>query len=355
MKHAVSIIVLGVAAVSIFGCGDGTGAAPPQSPDGLIPFVAHDAAGTPEDAAPPTTPPDAGPPLEFVIEDIGSDDGIWDLWSVLGEVYALGVKNIAQPPWTQNSVFHRAISGQWERTPIPIAGSSFWGTGPNDFYLGVSGDNGTVARSVDGGLTWAAVQASFSPGFTVWNHGLIWGTSPNDLWIGTGYVEESGALFRSTDDFSSASEVPLFGSGRVYAITGDATQVLVGTSFGLFRSTDRVTFTHVSLGDLGGSGFAARDGRIFLVNSGVVAHSDDGGQTWLAGASGPWFGNLAPLTRDEIYVGGRGGTIARSTDGGMTFALVESPTQAELLSVLVVPPNDVYFAGLHGLVVHGHR
>ncbi|MDH5285479.1 MAG: YCF48-related protein [Betaproteobacteria bacterium] len=79
--------------------------------------------------------------------------------------------------------------------------------------------------------------------------------------------------------------------------------------------------------------------------------SRDGGRTWAAGK--PFDGDqhlnaLAAVPDGSVVVAGEAGFLARSTDGGRTFAPLASPYKGSFFGVLATPDGGLLVYGLRG-------
>lgn len=146
----------------------------------------------------------------------------------------------------------------------------------------VGGNNGTLARSIDGGGTWESLPTLFSGGTVQ----CLTGES-NGVWIAGGL---NGALVRSTDNGDS------WGAVTSGLSTGD--------SFVQIATDGAGRWVAVALYD--------------------VLLSDDDGATWsrVDGAATPLRGVATNGAGVWIVAGGPTNQMRRSTDGGVTWATV---------------------------------
>ncbi len=91
-------------------------------------------------------------------------------------------------------------------------------------------------------------------------------------------------------------------------------------------------------------GWAAGNGVVFTT---------DGGQTWRRGSyRGTTLYGVYFVNANTGWVVGGSGTIAKSTDGGSTWALETSPTSQNLLSVTFADANNGWAVGGNGVIIH---
>jgi photosystem II stability/assembly factor-like uncharacterized protein len=175
------------------------------------------------------------------------------------------------------------------------------------------GDNGTILRTTDGGVTWKA-QSS--------------GTT-NSLWAVT---------------FMDAK-----------------TAIVVGNSGTILRSTDTgMTWTPLptdTRATLWGISFADAKTGIVVGDRGAVLRTVEGGVTWKTlhdNNDGGFLGGLRGIfltgPNSGTAVGGQG--IWRTTDGGVTWRHQFSPSVGPMYGIAFTDTNTALAVGSGGTIVH---
>lgn len=237
-------------------------------------------------------------------------------------------------------------------------------------------NSGAIARSTDGGATWAVDRIEhLSPQ-------AVWGTSAGDIWIADGF----GYILHSTDggltwvhrEPATTSE-PCFNGvwshGDTVVVSGfEFNPQALGYDGVLLRSVDGggtwSKWTHrdgvndVLLLDVHGGGgelwaAGAEWDKVPNTTRGYLAHSIDGGATWspisldstvIAELHGVWSAPGAGV----YAVGGRAGitgVVLHSTDGGAHWN-VEAPTGGYFEGVGGTGADDVYAVAAGGVIWH---
>lgn len=227
------------------------------------------------------------------------------------------------------------------------------------------GSGGTVLRTVDGAITWQALDAS--------THTDLWGTSFPDAnfgWI----VGNSGLVKRTSDGGSSwtTQTVPLSANFRAVDFIDSNRGVAVGakasgvtTSTILYTMNGGVTWRRAaaaSTADLSGVSMAS-DVRGYAVGAnGTVLRTMSGGASW---SIIPGFGTAsmnavaaARSATQTAYVVGNAVsltyTVYKTTDGGASWTkLVVPGTGSSLLGVgCSADGQRVTVAGQNGALLH---
>ncbi len=228
-----------------------------------------------------------------------------------------------------------------------------------DVVWGVSYD-GSAARAVvqdmfvstDNGATWLTntITTANSADKTLTNVSAIDGST---AYIG-GFdaTNGGGVLFKTTDGGNSFTEATIptmtylnivhFFDANNGLLIGDPTGT--GTYWEVFRTLDagatwtRVPQANIPAANRGDYGFTNQysvigDNVWFTSNLGSIYHSTDRGATWMKHATG-FTGNTTTAAIGEIEFSSAtngilvnpAGLMRRTTDGGMTFQLIATPT-----------------------------
>ena len=262
-------------------------------------------------------------------------------WSRLAVIRSAGVAVVA---------FALVLAGCSSDSPARSADVSVGITG-GDFHSLVAdpvtagrlyvGGHTSVARSDDGGATWAPVDALSGA------DAMGWSIQSDAIWVsghpGLNVSFDGGATFERHDAGLPDSDVHAFGSDGT-------TLYAAGPGIGVASSTDAgVTWTVVP--SAAGQAFF---GRILVdpadpahlvaadVQNGAVA-SVDGGRTWSVLGTEPvaWVSSTDGLV--TIYASG-GPIPVRSRDGGGTWESVKVPAGVSLVEV---GPDGTLYAGVH--------
>ncbi|MEX0736567.1 MAG: hypothetical protein WD182_03935, partial [Bacteroidota bacterium] len=273
------------------------------------------------------------------------------------------------------------------------------------------GNGGTLLRTTDGGTTWnklaslseptlnlycidaldantawvTAGDASFTTSylFHTSNGGSSWTLRVSSTASGTFYnaVRMYGAnngvmmgdpengyftIFTTTDGTtwtrtpSSSIPSPLSSEfGLVNHLTISGNGAWFGTGTRMFRSMDRGRNWMVSTpsGSLGGfavsSSFAYEQVGLVLGQNGTVARTTDGGISWGTSIStglSNGFG-ITHVTSSAIIAVGSGGSSSLSTDGGLTWSSKSSPTTNRLNAVSFASPAVGWSVGDAGTIL----
>jgi photosystem II stability/assembly factor-like uncharacterized protein len=223
-------------------------------------------------------------------------------------------------------------------------------------YALTSGNS--IFKSTDGGASWSAVgniigvlvlaldPTSASIIYAGTAHGVFKSTDGGDSWVSAGL---SGASI-SVLAIDPTSPSNLYAAGA----SGDT----------VYRSTDAGaswTAARVGLppGQFNGIGWMMLDplapSTLYVLNSGsgfsssALYKSTDGGQSWSVVNPGPYFVRLlgiAPTAPSTLYaiIGGRGGGLSISKDGGATWTATAFMQDVWALAIDPTNPNTMYAA-----------
>jgi photosystem II stability/assembly factor-like uncharacterized protein len=225
------------------------------------------------------------------------------------------------------------------------------GTGWRDEWTGlVVGDDGFVARTVDGGTSWSEVGSELQiPLRRVAYSGQ-----------GVAFAVGGGTVLRSDDDGRSwvAVDVPpgnyyglAFGAGRGLVV-GGAGLILLSEDDGESWSEERIDVE----GALRSVALMENGVAVAVGGQGLILHSHDAGRSWVRVGS-PTRQHLRDVTlveKDHLVAVGFYGTVLRSRDGGATWSAEPSGTDAHLLSVRAYGAGALVAAGwFHTLMLKG--
>ncbi|HZT06498.1 MAG TPA: hypothetical protein VFC51_05670 [Chloroflexota bacterium] len=146
--------------------------------------------------------------------------------------------------------------------------------------------------------------------------------------------------------------------GRLYAYGGLFGGKGRNTNMNLFRSDDGGQWENISQGNVGSifaGGLAVDDsGVVYVSDSHSIHISRDGGSAWetVSGPPGDRALAVVPTEPPTLYtVGGLTG-FARSTDGGVTWDLIDRQLLCDATSLAAdaAAPSTVYLAGACGVL-----
>lgn len=217
----------------------------------------------------------------------------------------------------------------------------------------VATDGGLIHRSVDGGATW---ETPDGPGSPTWVRRLL------QLQDGSGTIfllsaDSAGVQLRRSTDLGATFEVvaDLAGYyGDVWAPRDGGTTLYMMTSGGVLARSDDLGDSWTALATVDGdSGSAELTGseagapRLWAVTSSAhIYRSDDAGLSWtFKGDVLDYYGtlNASHLDEDLVYVGGSGygvPAVYRSQDGGATFEPWGDGLPDTLVYSLCEAPDD---------------
>lgn len=214
----------------------------------------------------------------------------------------------------------------------------------------VAGEDGVAFRTTDGGDTWAPVT----------------GLGPESirdflrLDDQTILAASDGVVLRSADNGGTWSTIATPATDDLHALAQYGTTVLaVGRSGWIIRSNDEgLTWTALSSGTTERlfcvAAISATD-HIAAGKNGTFLRSNDAGTTWTTGSlSGgdDWVGihffSSAPLTG---LICGEGGTMARTTDGGISWDIIDTGIALEFGGMASENDSVVYVAASNGTVL----
>jgi photosystem II stability/assembly factor-like uncharacterized protein len=213
----------------------------------------------------------------------------------------------------------------------------------------VAGEDGIILRTLDGGVTWAPLDA----GTTAHLRAIHFATA-NVGWV----VGDGGAVRRTGNGGTSwvVRDAGVETALLAVAASGTANAWAVGEGGIVARTTDSgLNWTRATLGSgrlyairfvsATAGWIAGQDGRIYSTN--------DGGVTWTERTSGTpeHLRALAFANATTGWAVGDAGTILKTTDGGVTWTGQASGVTAGLHAVAARNANEVWAAGEDGTVL----
>ena len=240
-------------------------------------------------------------------------------------------------------------------TVSPVDKQTIWSAGGNGL-----GTSPVVIRSEDGGATWTDVTGNLpNTDFYCMN-----AVDSSKAWVGTG----DGRIFATTDGGTTWSEqtypapvspfidgIKIFPDLSGYAL-GDPES---GGKFVILHTTDGgVTWQHLSNEPVGGPAEAGWNNSFFWTdprhgwfgtNNNHVWRTADGGATWSIGKT-PGTNSVAVSFADSLngMAGYLTGGLAVSTDGGVSWGALVSPTTDAISSISYVPGSTYAWISDYG-------
>lgn len=187
-------------------------------------------------------------------------------------------------------------------------------------------NDGGLIGSADGGLSWGPVGTGFTSRAA--RRITFDPADARRLYVGS----FNGGGLQVSEDGGATWTPRRFGSASVYvwstAVNRASGEVYAGTvADGLWRSRDRAaTFARVGPATLTNARAVAADGERLLVGGRLGVHrSVDGGVTWTQPLTVD-IGNLTvdPRNPNLVYAAAQTAGVLRSTDGGATFAPINT-------------------------------
>lgn len=192
-------------------------------------------------------------------------------------------------------------------------------TAGSDVVSGVGG-HGRLSRSTDGGLSWRTQSKSYTLGVPYPSSMAIWFNSPQEGFIGT---FDYGLLHTLDGGKSWAHRIPDCSTPSIYFIDGKTGFAVSSASQTKILRTSDGGYTWLSV--MGGDNIRSvhfADSQIGLGagNNGLLRRTTNGGMWWpnVRSPAGQDLGPPFLLDPDTVLVLGRGTSIYRSTNGGVT-------------------------------------
>jgi hypothetical protein len=234
----------------------------------------------------------------------------------------------------------------------PAAPKTIYGVGYSDLAP-------HVFKSLDGGLTWTTLEASF-PGLEATCIAVDSSVNPSAVYISAfDFFSSSTRVYKSLDGGIHWIEVSSgLAGGYIRFIKADPNQrgtVWVATtrthgSGGLFQTRDGgVTWTSASNGlpDLSPQSLAVTPAGIFLATNHGIFKSVDGGQNWSASAVGMGNEDVQFVTFHSsgiLFAATRRDGVFKSIDQGGTWTSSNSGVNAREVNALAVSPTGTVLA-----------
>ena len=208
-----------------------------------------------------------------------------------------------------------------------------------------AGHDGVVLKTVDGGDNWQLLRQQYGqeqPILSIW-----FADANNGLAVGL-----FGMALRTSDGGSTWSEVKLTDGDaadrHLYRIlaTRNGTLLITAEAGTVFRSEDGGKHWDVidtgEKGSLWSATAFSENGVSTVIMVGMRGHiirSADDGKSWQAIASGTTqsLTDAGNMSERELVVGGMGGTLLHSSDGGRHFSAVQGAGDAPITALVKTP------------------
>jgi len=258
----------------------------------------------------------------------------------------------------------------------------------------VVGENCTVRKTIDGGISWATQYGTCSGPITklvavddqvAWilsgssvtrtiNGGSSWdgtagttgthGIEAIDQWtawaVGIDVFEgvARGVVEKTSNGGATFTDQPNPAPSHLWGVTAVSSQIVwaVGTEGTILKTID------------GGATWVAQNSGTFntlrevtaqdantawaVGENGTIVSTSDGGASWQVQNSGTFqeLRRVTALNSEVAWVVGRAGTILRTTDGGATWLAQESGTGVDLWGVDAIDAQNVWATGSNGVI-----
>lgn len=283
---------------------------------------------------------------------------------------ALGPDDLAHAADSRGQVWKSTDAGRtWTRTGpgLPssdrVAALAVDPRVPRILYAGLAGTRRTLFKSTDGGATWRPSQRGLAvdgkPVQAVRDI-VLDAADPSIV-----YAVVGNAPFRSLDQGRTWARLPSPAGAVVTDLEPAGYGLLAGTPTGVHLSTDRgltwrpryAGLTATRVRELAVASRGEDPPRLYALADGRLFHTDDRGQSWRPlhppDLDDPSFFTspslaVAPGDPDTVWLS-EDRTVARSTDGGLTWTSFRQP--CALLSDLVADPRvpGLLYAHARGL------
>lgn len=210
------------------------------------------------------------------------------------------------------------------------------------------GDSGTILRSTNGGLNWAAATS----GTTATLYGVSMPATNTGFAVGAGGVVVKTTTGTSWSALASGTAQDLFATSWTSTSVGWA----VGKAGTVIKSANGTSFTAQVSGtsqDLNGVYFTSSNNGNAVGNAGVILRTANGGSTWSAQTSGTTKNLNAtffPAAATGFAVGD-GGTILKTTNSGSTWNALASGTSADLTDIFMTSATTGTVVGKGGVIL----
>ena len=278
--------------------------------------------------------------ISAIVAHPASADTVW-IGSVNGGIWKTTNATNASPTWTAQTDTATTLSiSDLQRDPTDVANNTLVAVTGNVSSFGVSGPQGALLRTINGGSTWTMLN----PGTLV--DLRMTGVAPRGATIVVS-VEDCGPIYRSTNSGASFSLVGGLPSGVSWHLAGDPTNSAIlyaaitdcnSTNLsGIYRSSNTgATWSRVSNSTMNTQLTNASNARISVGASGqiyVAIVSNTNGRLsgiFRSGNSGASWTQLDnPTTVDDGITNG----IHPGGQGSIHFSLAADPSNANLVYI----------------------
>jgi photosystem II stability/assembly factor-like uncharacterized protein len=210
------------------------------------------------------------------------------------------------------------------------------------------GDSGTILRSTNGGLNWAAAAS----GTTATLYGVSMPAA------NTGFAVGAGGVVTKTTSGTSWSTIASGTTQDLYSTSWTSTSVgwAVGKGGTIIKSSNGTSFSAQASGtaqDLNGVFFTSATTGNAVGNAGVILRTANGGTNWSAQTSGTAI-NLNAVSFPASATGfavGDGGTILKTTNSGSTWTALASGVSADLNGIFMTSATAGTIVGKGGVIL----
>ena len=244
-------------------------------------------------------------------------------------------------------IYSQTIS--WQQLSGPHGGNiySLVADADGNLYASPTGVSGPF-KSTDNGETWFSIKNGLSIGnldggrpLNINHNGDIFISYPYDNHTYVSLSTDGGNTWQVKDLYSVIG-----GIGTICIVFDDTDNVYIGTSQGIFKSSDNGD-TWALFGNFTGwtNAIAFNDnGDIFVgCYSSSGYRSTDGGQTWTQLPTTAGIGSIAINDSGDIFIGNNQ-YIERSTDNGDHWTVVKQGVNIHETSTILFDTNgDIYF------------
>ena len=217
----------------------------------------------------------------------------------------------------------------------------------------VVGGQGVVLKTTDGGVNWQEKSVSTLPFLQrPWLHSIVF-TDAN-----TGYAI-GGGCFKTIDGGETWTELPTgWTTTALFSVcfTDFNTGYIAGGNGNILKTTNGGANWTLQQG---GSGIELHGVSFTDSNNGwavgycQILHTNNGGTTWTIQDQSPVnYYNCNAIDQNTCYVSGTGGTILKTTDGGVTWNTQLTGTLSDITALFLFDANNGYAVGGQGTILH---
>lgn len=215
------------------------------------------------------------------------------------------------------------------------------------------GNNATVMRTTDAGLTWFQEKTSANQNLYGVSH-----ATTSTAWM----VGGSGTIAKTLDGGSTWTSQVSGTTLQLNAVSAPTTQVaVVGGASGALKYTANGGSTWTS-GTIGTTQQINAVSMVSTLTGWAVSNYDaagsifktiDGGATWAAQTSTATVGmnDVFFLDANRGWAAGPTGNILRTTDGGATWIKAPTPSASTLYSIAFADTNNGWASGVNGTML----